>query len=207
MSQLILNNNSADVSTPAAGKQALFTKTDFCTYIIDEAARIGVNVQEHFIFTPAANYTLVSQTAAQKIFASPTNGALTVPAATSYRFHAFVDMTTLSATSGGFGFAIGGTATMTTIKWWSSANKAALATTASAQNTVNINAANTAICTATTNTVGWMELNGIMRVNAAGTIIPQVSQATASAAVVVAGSFFRCWPVGTNTVASIGPWT
>ena len=59
----------------------------------------------------------------------------------------------------------------------------------------------------TVSSVGAAVIRGVMRINAGGTIIPQVSLSIANAAVVQAGSFFRCWPVGTNTVASIGNWS
>ena len=167
----------------------------------------GANVSEQFIFTPAAGYTLTSQTAAQKLFASPTNGALTVNAATTYQFECVFDLTTMSASSGAFGWALLGTATFTTIKWWSTSNKATLATLLAWQYTFNATAANTAICTSTTATVGAAFIKGVIRVNAGGTIIPAVSLGVASAAVVQAGSYFRAWPVGTNTVASVGNWS
>lgn len=167
----------------------------------------GANVSEQFIITPAANYTLTSQTAAQKMFSTPTNGALTVNAATTYQFESVFDLTTMSASSGTFGWALGGTATFTTIKWWSTANKAALSTFLAWQNTFNATAANTALATSTTATVGAAFINGIIRVNAGGTIIPSVSLSVAAAAVVQAGSYFRCWPIGTNTVASVGNWS
>jgi hypothetical protein len=56
-------------------------------------------------------------------------------------------------------------------------------------------------------------LRGIMRINAAGTIIPQI-QASAQPGLsgtpgvtVLAGSYFRCWPLGVDTVASAGNWS
>lgn len=167
----------------------------------------GANVSEQFIFTPAANYTLTSQTAAQKMFASPTNGALTVNAATTYQFESVFDLTTMNASSGTFGWALLGTATLTTIKWWSMSNKATLATFLAWQSTFNATAANTALGTSTTATVAAAFINGVMRVNTGGTIIPAVSLGVANAAVVQAGSYFRCWPIGTNTVASVGNWS
>ncbi len=114
----------------------------------------------------------------------------------------------MSSSSGTFGFALGGGATFTYLKWWSSGNKATLATAASGQQTMNVNsAANTTLVTATTATVGWAQIEGILRVNAGGTIIPQVSLGVAAAAVVGQDSYFRLWPLGTNTVGSIGNWS
>jgi hypothetical protein len=52
-------------------------------------------------------------------------------------------------------------------------------------------------------------LRGIVRVNAAGTLIPQIklSGATAGASLVKRNSFFRMTPFGSNTAASLGLWS
>jgi hypothetical protein len=177
-------------------------------YFAAVASERGVIDLEQFISMQGGTFTLTSQTAAQKLFNNPTNGSITVGGSRSYLFECQFDLSSMSATSGGFGFALGGTATFSYLKWWSGANKAALATAASAQNTMNANsAANTAIVTATTNTVGWAFIQGILRVNAGGTIIPQVSLGIAAAAVVGQDSYFRLWPWGTNTVRSLGNWS
>jgi hypothetical protein len=159
---------------------------------------------EQFITLTSA-YTLTSQTAAQKLFNSPTNGAVTLPVG-AYFFDCMFTLSALSATSGGFGFAFAGTATIAGQLWQTEGSKAVLATTAAAQNTVNT-AANTAIVTATTATVGWAHAWGKVRISVAGTLIPQISQFTAAAAVVGVDSYFRIWPVGSNTIQSAGAWT
>lgn len=177
-------------------------------YAAAVASERGVRCDQQFITTQGGTFTLVSQTAAQAMFNSPANGAITVGGTRTYEFMCFYDLSSMSATSGSFGFALGGTATYTYLSWVSNANKAALATAASSQMTVNKNsAANTALATATTNTVGWAQINGILRVNAGGTIIPQVSLGIAAAAVVGQDSFFMLWPLGTNTVTSVGNWS
>ena len=48
-------------------------------------------------------------------------------------FEGEFSLSAMSATSGSFGFAIGGTATLTSINWSSLSNKAALATAAADQ--------------------------------------------------------------------------
>jgi len=58
-----------------------------------------------------ANYTLTSQTAAQKLFNNTANGALTLPTGV-YRFKTFVHILTMSATSGNGAFSFAGTAVM-----------------------------------------------------------------------------------------------
>lgn len=81
-------------------------------------------------------------------------------------FEGEFSLSAMSATSGSFGFAFGGTATLTSINWSSISNKAVLATAAADQGTMNIIASNVAINTASVNTVGWAKVRGIIRINA-----------------------------------------
>jgi hypothetical protein len=49
---------------------------------------------------------------------------------------------------------------------------------------------------------------GIIRTNAAGTIIPQITMGTnAAAAIVGVNSWFRLTPVGSDSVARAGNWS
>jgi hypothetical protein len=192
-------------TTPVAGDVEYDGVVFYKTPVANER---GVIADEQFISIQGGTFTLTSQTAAQKLFNSPTNGAVTVGGARTYLFECQFDLSAMSATSGAFGFALGGTATFTFLKWWSTGNKAALATAASAQNTFNSNAAaNTTIVAATVNTVGWAFIQGILRVNAGGTIIPQVSLGVAAAAVVGRDSYFWLKPWGTSSVTSVGNWS
>lgn len=163
---------------------------------------------EQFIALTSGN-TLTSQTAVQPMFdggGGPAGGALTVAGSTSYQFECSFSLSSMSSSSGSFGFALGGTATLTSQTWYTNGNKATLATAATPQSTYNT-AANVALTTATVATVGWAEVRGIVRINAAGTLIPQVSLGVAAAAVVDGNSFCRFWPVGSNTVVNVGNWS
>ena len=116
----------------------------------------------------------------------------------------------MSATSGSFGFALGGAGTFTQ-QWWTIAQKgtATLATATATQSTYNT-AANTTIATASTNTVGYAWVRGVINVTVAGTVIPQVSLGVAAAAVVGVGSYFKVSPIsGTSstTNVTIGNWS
>jgi len=115
-------------------------------YLSHLANARGANVAEQFIFTPTGNYTLTSQTAAQKMFATPTNGALTVNAATTYQFECVFDLGAMALVRGRL-VCVGGTATFTILKWWSLSNKATLATQLAWQSTFNTTAANVALGT------------------------------------------------------------
>lgn len=158
--------------------------------------------------------TLASQTAAQPMFNSPANGRVTVAGSTAYQFECEFNLTAMSTTSGSFGFAIGGTATLTSQKWWAISSKqtgSALDTAGGTTAIMSMNtAAQTALQAASIVTTGICYIRGIIRVNAGGTIIPQVSFTTVAGPVspiVGIGSMFRLWPVGSNTAVSLGNWS
>ena len=155
-------------------------------------------------------YTLTSQTAAQKLFNASTNGAVTLPIGT-YQFECFYSLSAMSATSGSFGFAlVAGTAVIGSQGWWSMAEKgtATVATATAAQFTYSV-AANTTLATASTNTVGYAFIRGVVKITTAGTIIPSVSLGVAAAAVVGINSYFKIAPISGTAAANItvGNWS
>jgi hypothetical protein len=153
----------------------------------------------------SANFTLTSQTAAQPAFNCTANGAVTLPVGT-YSFDIVAAMTGLSSTSGAYGFAIGGTATLTQ-GWASLANKiTTLTTSGSALTGEYSTAANTGIMSANANTSAVFMIRGILRVTVAGTVIPEVSLGVASAAVIQANSYAVFTPIGSSSVTNVGNW-
>lgn len=150
-------------------------------------------------------YTLASSTGAQALFNTSALGAVTLPAGT-YFFDCFFSLSSMSASSGSFGFAFAGTAVLTSQLWYTEANKAVLATAATPMATVNTGA-NVALVTANTTTVGWAHVWGKVRVGTGGTLIPEVSLGVAAAAIVGTDAFFRIWNVGASTVNTFGTWT
>lgn len=208
MSALIFNEGAAPTA-PAVSKAKVYVENTAqqTLHFLDESATNSLIGMEQFISMQGGTFTLVSQTAAQKMFNSPTNGALTVLASTSYQFESYFDLSSMSGSSGTFGWALLGTATFTYSQWTSFANKATLATQVAWVGTANKNSvANTALTAANTNTVGAAYIRGLLRINQGGTIIPAVSQGNAAAAVVGQDSWFRCWPIGSNTIVSLGSW-
>lgn len=193
-------------TTPIAGD--FEADTDGISYYSHADSSRGVMHAEQFISIGTTAYTLTSQTAAQKLFNTTTNGAVTVKAATTYYFECFYSLASMSGTTGSFGFALGGTATFTSLNWTSYAIKATTGTTAATvQTTFNTTAANTTIVSTSTQTGGSARITGTIRVNAGGTVIPQVSLGVAAAAIVGVNSYFRIIPIGTNTVTSVGNWS
>ena len=157
-------------------------------------------------------YTLTSQTAAQKLLNATTNGAVTL-AVGLYEFECQYFLLAMSATAGSFGFALGGTATITQQwqSWASKGNATATTITSGSTNSVytTINtAANTTLTGSSTTVGGGAFIKGFIRVTGAGTVIPQVSLTVASAATVQPGSYFKITPVNaTSTTTTIGNWS
>ena len=173
-------------------------------YATPTTSQRGVIMAEQIILLQSA-YTLTSQTAAQKLFNTPTNGQVTLTAGT-YEFECFYTLTAMSATSGTFGFALGGTATFTQFYLATADKRTTLVGSSTAPMSYNV-AANTSLVAANVNTTGFAQISGIINVSVTGTIIPQVSLTIASAAVVGIGSYFRIRPIGSTTVTSVGNWS
>ncbi len=187
-------------TTPTAGDQEV--DANGIQYYTHSSGERGFVTANQWISLTSA-YTLTSQTAVQKIFNSSTNGAVTV-AARTYEFECQFSLTAMSATSGSFGFALGGTAVLASQAWHSSAAKVAF-TGGSPIYQFNTSAS-TSLTSSNTNTTGYATIKGIIRVTTGGTLIPQVSLGAAAAAIVGANSFFKLTPIGSNTVTTIGAW-
>lgn len=172
-------------------------------YLTPTANTRGVWMTEQFILQ-TSNYTLTSTTSAQQLFNASTNGAVTLPVGT-YEFECQFNLSSMSASSGSFGFALGGSATINQY-WTANATKTAFATPTSASISYNV-AANTAIAASTTTTTGFAVIQGYITVAGGGTVVPQVSLGVANAALVGPGSFFRIRPLGTNSVSRVGNWS
>ena len=192
-----------NLSTATAGA----TEYDGAVFYGTTAANSrGIWPIEHFMVLTSTN-TLSSTTNTQPIFdggGGTTNGAITLPIGT-YFFECAFSLTSLSSSSGSFGFEFGGTATISQ-SWRSSAAKPTALATATAMEQTFSTAMNSALTTANTNTVGMAYINGVLRVTVAGTVIPQVLLGVASAAVVGINSYFRAYQVGNSSAAYVGNW-
>jgi hypothetical protein len=168
------------------------------------ASERGVLVAEQ-IEVLSSTYTLTSQTAAQPLLNATANGAVTLQPGT-YEFECFFALSSMSSTSGSYGFALGGTAIFTQA-WQSFASKPT-SLTGTANPALQFNtAAQTALTGNGAGTNGIAFIKGIVRVTAAGTVIPQVSLGVSAAAVVQAGSYFKIAPIGASGVTNVGAWS
>jgi hypothetical protein len=168
-----------------------------------------------YLVALASNYTANDSASAQKVFNVPTDGAVAVLADTTY----FVEGLYMIAPAINFNaesvqtlFALGAGATLTSIRYVADTTTG-LSSAATALKRVQVAAATAVTVTdaapggAATNFV--IQIRGIIRTNAAGTITPQFqfTGTPGSAPVVQANSFFRLVPVGSGSVTTIGSWT
>lgn len=140
-----------------------------------------------------------------------TSGALTVDASTTYFFEMQFNVTSMAVNSGNFGFSLvgAGTATFTSCQFMVTGDDTDTPTDPAAQDGtfVSTPALTTNILIAATKTAAYCMIRGIFRIANAGTIIPSIQLTHATAAVIGANSWFRCYPVGTDTVVSVGNWS
>jgi len=189
------------LTSPVAGAEEY---DGTCEYFSPAASSRAVRLNEYFVCL-SASYTLTSQTQAQKIFNATSNGALTLPAGT-YIFEMLLSVSSMSATSGNAKIDIlgSGTAAIGTVLYHTVGLDGAVNTAAgfggSMSNAVGSPAS---IVSAATNTALQISLRGTFRVTSQGTIIPSISLVTAASAVVAAGSYFRCRPMGSSDRKSV----
>jgi hypothetical protein len=180
-------------------------------YYSDAANERGVAGGEQYLIL-TSNNTLTSQTGVQPIFdggGGPTNGRITVAGSRTYYFELDFDVQNMSSTSGTFSLAFGGTATLTSIRYHPFAQKTSQGTLNTSSDIVVTTAASTALVSANTTVQGRVHATGTIRVNAGGTLIPQIAFSTVVGAVtpiIQADSYIKLKCLGTNTVVSVGNW-
>jgi hypothetical protein len=178
-------------------------------YMTPNTSNRAVNAVAHII-SQTADYTGTNANTVQKVFNTSTNGAITLPASTSYLMEGIYHIHTTGTTSHSLGISFGGTATLTSIGYHASATNAATEALGAPQTIWISVATNTtvtsAVATASHHTI---VIKGIVRVNASGTFIPQYtwSAAPGVAGVTLANSYLLLIPIGSNTAGSIGNWS
>jgi hypothetical protein len=161
----------------------------------------------------AADYTLSDVNTAQAAFNATANGAYTVLGNTTYEFEAVYLITNTGTTSHTWSVLFGGTATFTSLAYSIEARSDAASTPSTTGHNFGFAKVATAVAvtaastSATENVV--IKLRGLMRINAGGTLIPQVklSAATGGTEKMLANSFFRCWQIGNGSIATVGTWS
>lgn len=206
-------NEVATPTTPASGKDAIFVSNATPTRLqrVDSAGTVWPYA-EHFFISTTADYTLTNNGSAEKCFNGSTNGAVTVPASMTYYFEWVVALTNTGTTSHTWGLLFGGAATLTSgmgVGTGETATSNALTAVSTIYSTTlgSVLVLTAASTSATENVI--MTYRGTIRINATGTVIPQIkpSAATTGTAKVLANSHFRMYPTGSDTAATLGPWS
>jgi hypothetical protein len=164
-----------------------------------------VNLGGYFT-SNVGDFTGSSTTAAQPIFQAA-NDTLTADANTTYLFDLFLSVTngTTTATKA---LVFAGTATYSKIRYNAIGQNVAVNTTGTAQSTAHVDRATSTVVLATATTAWWIRAQGIIRISTGGTIIPQFAYSAAPGTTVLikSDSYMKLVPVGSDTVASVGPW-
>ena len=160
----------------------------------------------------ASNYTGNDSAVAQKVFNSPTNGAVTLDANTTYFFEGVYYITRSLGTNShtlSTLFALGGT--LTGITYMAETTSTTGNTLGAVSRIYAASASATAVTAASTSGTEniTVSIRGMVRTNAAGTFTPQIKydSAPGGAPTILANSYFRLTPVGTASVASVGNWS
>jgi hypothetical protein len=168
------------------------------------------DIQEEFWLQQNASYTLTSSTSQQKLFNASTNGALTLPIGT-YRYEAFVYLSSMSATTGNgaFNFLGAGTATLASSLSQAVGVDGNVGTGVAASTSYWTGGlSNNPIVTAATSAQFGVFIRGMFRISAAGTIIPSFTLNTAAAAIMQPDTYFMARRISTSaTATTYGPWS
>lgn len=160
--------------------------------------------------TNTSDFVGTNVNTAQPVF-DTAQDVLTVPASTSYMFEAVYHITRAAGvTSHTTAVLFGGTATFTSINYLAESTTTT-GNVLGAMSAIRADAATAVVVTAASTSATeniMVKLTGMMRVNGAGTVIPQIiySAAPGGTPTFVKNSFITLYPVGTNTVVSVGNW-
>lgn len=141
----------------------------------------------------------------------PTSGTLTLPGSTAWEFEGLLRTSRAAGTaSHTTGNLFGGTATLTSIDYFADAMTGDANSLVAVQGFWKTDATSHVIKAASTSATEQtlIRVRGIVRINAAGTFIPQFiySVAPGGAPTVLRGTYFRMKRIGINTLGSVGPW-
>lgn len=198
--------SGANLTTAAAGAVEY---DGSCLYFTAVALSRGIVPAVQFSVL-ASDFTGTDVNTAQPVF-SATQDTITLAALTTYEFEAEYFITRAAGVnSHTTAVLFGGTATFTSIGYLAQVTNPTGNALANVQQIWG--AAATAVVLTAANTVATenllIKLKGRIRVNGGGTLIPQFIYSAAPGGVptIKTDSAFRIWPVGSNTVASVGQW-
>ena len=195
-----------NLSTPAAGA---FEYDGTVFYITPVASGRAVNAGIIFTSNQSGSFTMANSSSAQSPFAAA-NDVLTVPASTTYIMEGLVQITGMGATTRTTALEFdAGTATLTSISYLGEIWTGAATTIPTATGQKHCVAATAQVLNATVATAAaTIRWQGLVRINAAGTFIPQVKFSADPTGTIVCSvdSYCTLIPLGSKTVASVGNW-
>ena len=159
------------------------------------------------IICPSAAFTLLNQTATQPVFSTPQD-TITLQASTTYMFEGHYLLTTgTTSHTTSMSFVLT-TATITNCTWTTATTMpSALNTTTSGNSTAIFNSVTGGVVNAgSTNPNTMITFKGIMRVNAGGTMVPNIAFSAQPGGTnnVLIGSYLKFYPIGSNTIDFVG---
>ena len=166
----------------------------------------GVAMANMFAIVPAGGFALSTAAGVQSCFPAATD-VWTLAANTSYFFEGTYYITkSTNAVTTALAFALGGGASITSIAYDVISHAAAVNTTATANNSTYVTQVASTVVTISTAAATLIRFRGIIRMNAGGTVTPQInfSATAAGSPTMAANSWIRFAPIGTDTVASVG---
>ena len=193
------------------GASALISAPSATALAIKSVVPAGTGVTPTIqVICPSSATALTSGATAQNVFSPVGFDTITVQAATTYMFDGVYIIKTTGATTHiiSMSFALT-TATITNCSWTTMSYPLAAppVTPIRAQDT-NFFAAVAGGNVNTTNATAYnvVKFEGIMRVNAAGNVVPQItfSAAPGGTNTLEIGSYLRFYPIGSNTIDSVG---
>ena len=161
------------------------------------------------IICPSANFTLLNQTATQAVFNTPQD-TITLQASTTYMFEGQYLLTVGSG-------AISHTKSMSFVLTTATMTNCSFSTVVGSPNALN--AGGTGAFTSIFNSVAGGVVNGattalncmirfqgVMRVNAGGTLVPNIafSAVPGTPCTTLVGSYIKFYPIGSNTIDFVG---
>ncbi len=210
--------SGTNMTTVGAGAVEFDGKVFYASAVSN--SRQAVDSEQFIIQTANSstyNNTGLDTNTAFQVF-STGSGLVTVQAATTYFFEGLYKISNTGTTSHTWAtlFTLASSASVTDIRYTVLAKTGVTsAVTITAMSNLDIAVATqvpvTAASTSATEFV-TIFLKGYMAINVGGTVSPAMQASSRPGAsgtpgvIVLAGSYFRMWPVGTNTVANVGPW-
>lgn len=209
--QILVGNAGGTAYAPvSASGDVTISSTGAHTLANNATARTDLGLDSNPTLLWTSNTSAVSlgnDNSAHSIFPSA-NDAFTANANTDYKFECHIRVTNGNTThTDAIGF--GGTATFTSLGYWTLSQRVNTAAIGTSFSGIFITSASSTVIDATTTNQGLtLHMWGQFRVNGAGTIIPQITFSADPTGTnqTEPNSFCQFQNIGTDTATSNGPW-